>query len=124
MNEVLSDRKNKGNVTYRIVVSEDATRLFIELEKLMKVRSKEADKKTTKKIVFQKSFYYEEFSNVKDEIDDPILLKFYTDTIVKKNWKSKIERNLRKEKCSYSDILKLLLISTCYTSNRYWGCSL
>lgn len=44
MNEVLSDRKNKGNVTYRIVVSEDATRLFIELEKLMKVRSKEADK--------------------------------------------------------------------------------
>ncbi|MEW7952301.1 hypothetical protein AB0908_26475 (plasmid) [Enterobacter hormaechei subsp. xiangfangensis] len=45
MNEVLSDRKNKGNVTYRIVVSEDATRLFIELEKLMKVRSKEADKK-------------------------------------------------------------------------------
>ncbi len=47
MNEVLSDRKNKGNVTYRIVVSEDATRLFIELEKLMKVRSKEADKKTT-----------------------------------------------------------------------------
>ncbi|HBT2273348.1 TPA: hypothetical protein MA460_005613, partial [Klebsiella pneumoniae subsp. pneumoniae] len=55
MNEVLSDRKNKGNVTYRIVVSEDATRLFIELEKLMKVRSKEADKKTTKKVVFQKS---------------------------------------------------------------------
>ncbi|EHL7927885.1 hypothetical protein KEP29_004673, partial [Escherichia coli] len=56
MNEVLSDRKNKGNVTYRIVVSEDATRLFIELEKLMKVRSKEADKKTTKKVVFHKSF--------------------------------------------------------------------
>ena len=70
MNEVLSDRKNKGNVTYRIVVSEDATRLFIELE-------------TTKKVVFHKSFYYEEFCNVKDEIDDPILLQFYTDTIVK-----------------------------------------
>ncbi|WP_330202102.1 hypothetical protein [Escherichia coli] len=83
MNEVLSDRKNKGNVTYRIVVSEDATCLFIELEKLMKVRSKEADKKTTKKVVFHKSFYYEEFCNVKDEIDDPILLQFYTDTIVK-----------------------------------------
>ncbi|MDV5604037.1 hypothetical protein QM076_26850 [Klebsiella pneumoniae] len=64
MNEVLSDRKNKGNVTYRIVVSEDATRLFIELEKLMKVRSKEADKKQLKDC-FQKSFYYEEFSNVK-----------------------------------------------------------
>ncbi|RRE93876.1 hypothetical protein EAO17_32175 [Klebsiella pneumoniae] len=63
-------------------MSEDATRLFIELEKLMKVRSKEADKKT-KKDCFPKSFYYEEFSNVKDEIDDPILLKFYTDTIVK-----------------------------------------
>ncbi|EAY2121104.1 hypothetical protein [Salmonella enterica] len=64
-------------------MSEDATRLFIELEKLMKVRSKEADKKTTKKVVFKKSFYYEEFSNVKDEIDDPILLQFYSDTIVK-----------------------------------------
>lgn len=83
MNEVLSDRKNKGNVTYRIFVYEDATRLFIELEKLMKVRSKEADKKATKKVVFQKSFYYEEFCNVKDEIDDPILLKFYSDTIMK-----------------------------------------
>ncbi|WP_225379606.1 hypothetical protein, partial [Escherichia coli] len=66
-----------------MVVSEDATRLFIELKKLMKVRSKEADKKTTKKVVFHKSFYYEEFCNVKDEIDDPILLQFYTDTIVK-----------------------------------------
>lgn len=83
MNEVLSDRKNKGNVTYRIVVSEDATRLFIELEKLMKVRSKEADKKTTKKVVFKKYFYHEEFSDVKDEIEDPILLEFYTDTILK-----------------------------------------
>lgn len=83
MNEILSDRKNKGNVTYRIVVSEDATRFFIEIEKLMKVRSKEVDKKTTKKVVFQKSFYYEEFDSVKDEIDDPILLQFYTDTILK-----------------------------------------
>lgn len=83
MNEILSDRKNKGNVTYRIVVSEDATRFFIEIEKLMKVRSKEVDKKTTKKVVFLKSFYYEEFDSVKDEIDDPILLQFYTDTILK-----------------------------------------
>ncbi|EBD4965467.1 hypothetical protein CRI37_23075 [Salmonella enterica] len=64
-------------------MSEDATRFFIELEKMMKVRSKEADKKTTKKVVFQKSFYHEEFDNVKDEIDDPILLKFYSDTIMK-----------------------------------------
>jgi len=83
MNEVLSDRKNKGNVTYRIVVSEDATRLFIELEKLIKVSSKEADKKTTKKVVFKKYFYHEEFSKVKGEIEDPILLQFYTDTILK-----------------------------------------
>ncbi|ECC2039160.1 hypothetical protein FOD67_24105 [Salmonella enterica] len=64
-------------------MSEDATRFFIELEKLMKVRSKEADKKTTKKVVFKKSFYHEEFDSVKDEIDDPILLQFYTDTILK-----------------------------------------
>ncbi|ENT4135170.1 hypothetical protein ACHNHQ_004646 [Salmonella enterica] len=83
MNEVLSDRKNKGNVTYRIVVSEDETRLFIELEKLMKVRSKEADKKTTKKVVYYKSFYQEDFNHIKSEIEDPILLQFYTDTIVK-----------------------------------------
>ncbi|MCX9932560.1 hypothetical protein LAD67_17740 [Escherichia coli] len=60
--EVLSDRKNKGNVTYRIVVSEECKHVcLLNFEKLMKVRSKEADKKTTKKIVFQKSFYYEEF---------------------------------------------------------------
>ncbi len=38
-------------------MSED-TRLFIELEKLMKVRSKEADKKQLKRL-FSKSFYYE-----------------------------------------------------------------
>lgn len=56
MNEVLSDRKNKGNVTYRIVVSEDATRLFIELEKLMKVRSKEADKKQLKRLFSKNHF--------------------------------------------------------------------
>ena len=43
-------------------------------------------------------------------------------------WNTPIKRNAFEvpvqEKCSYSDILKLLLISTCYTSNRYWGCSL
>ncbi|HIB9793466.1 TPA: hypothetical protein ACWZIC_004510 [Escherichia coli] len=83
MNEVLSDRKNKGNVTYRIVVSEDETRFLIELEKLMKVRSKDADKKTTKKVVYQKAFFHEDFENIKDEIEDPILLQFYTDTMLK-----------------------------------------
>ncbi|HBA8604294.1 TPA: hypothetical protein J1145_004119 [Escherichia coli] len=64
-------------------MSEDATRFFIELEKLMKVRSKEADKKTTKKMVYQRSFYQEDFYSIKDEIKDPILLQFYTDTILK-----------------------------------------
>jgi hypothetical protein len=83
MNEVLNDRKNKGNVTYRIVVSKDATRFFIELEKLMKVRSKEADKKTTKKVIYQKSFYHEDFENIRKEIEDPILLQFYTETMLK-----------------------------------------
>lgn len=52
MNEVLSDRKNKGNVIYRIVVFEDVICLFIEFEKLMKVCFKEVDKKIIKKIVF------------------------------------------------------------------------
>lgn len=83
MDEILSDRKNKGNVTYRIVVSKDSGCIFIELEKLMKVRSKETDKKTTKKVVFQKSFNLEEFGNVKNEIEDPVLLQFCTDTILK-----------------------------------------
>ncbi|EEF8798586.1 hypothetical protein GWQ89_21130 [Salmonella enterica] len=64
-------------------MSKDATRFFIELEKLMKVRSKEADKKTTKKMVYQKSFYHEDFENLKNEIEDPILLQFYTDTMLK-----------------------------------------
>lgn len=73
MNEVLSDRKNKGNVTYRIVVSEDATRLFIELEKLMKVRSKEADKKTTKKIVFQNHFITKNSRTLKMKL----MIQFY-----------------------------------------------
>ncbi|MEL8737198.1 hypothetical protein J4Z05_23790, partial [Escherichia coli] len=63
-------------------MSEDATRLFIELEKLMKVRSKEADKKTTKKIVFQKSFYYEEFTTIKDDITHPILFLFSPPTLL------------------------------------------
>ncbi|MGT3331198.1 hypothetical protein ACVSUG_21625 [Yersinia enterocolitica] len=85
MNEVLSDRKNKGNVTYRIVVSKDETRLFIELEKLMKVRSKQADKKTTKKVVYHKCFYQEDFNEIEIEIEieDPIFLQFYTDTMLK-----------------------------------------
>ncbi len=73
MNEVLSDRKNKGNVTYRIVVSEDATRLFIELEKLMKVRSKEADKKTTKKIVSKNHFITKNSRTLKMKL----MIQFY-----------------------------------------------
>ncbi|MEM6015448.1 hypothetical protein J4V67_22035 [Escherichia coli] len=64
-------------------MAEDARQLVSELEKTRNVRSKEADKKTMKKIGLQKATYYEELSNVKDEIDVPILLKFYTDTIVK-----------------------------------------
>ncbi|HAT1567637.1 TPA: hypothetical protein ACP2MY_003767 [Escherichia coli] len=84
MDEILSDRKNKGNVTYRIVVSEDSgRRIFIELEKLMKVRAKESEKKTTKKIVYQQSFFKDEFDRVKNEIEDPILLQFCVDTLLK-----------------------------------------
>lgn len=83
MDEILSDRKNKGNVTYRIVVSEDSGRIFIELEKLMKVRAKESEKKTTKKIVYQQSFFKDEFDRVKNEIEDPILLQFCVNTLLK-----------------------------------------
>lgn len=77
MNEILSDRKNKGNVTYRIVVSEDATRLFIELEKLMKVRSKEADKKTTKKVVFKNHFIMKNSLTLKMKL----MIQFYCNSI-------------------------------------------
>lgn len=83
MKEILIDRKNKGNVTYRIVVYKDMDRIFIELEKLMKVRSKDADKKTTKKVVYQRSFYKDNFEKIKYEIEDPILLQFCIDTILK-----------------------------------------
>lgn len=77
MNEVLSDRKNKGNVTYRIVVSEDATRLFIELEKLMKVRSKEADKKQLKRLFSINHFIMKNSVTLKMKL----MIQFYCNSI-------------------------------------------
>ncbi|MDN8602275.1 hypothetical protein Q0A17_23135 [Citrobacter sp. S2-9] len=81
MNEILTDRKNKGNVTYRIVVSESAGDFFLRVEKLMKVRSKESDKKTTKKLVYQKSFNILDFEASLFEINDEVLVQFCVDTI-------------------------------------------
>ena len=83
MKEILIERKNKGNVTYRIIVYKDSERIFIELEKLMKIRSKDTDKKTTKKVIYQSSFYEDNLEKVKHEIEDPILLQFCIDTILK-----------------------------------------
>ncbi|ECD9357207.1 hypothetical protein FNI80_22840 [Salmonella enterica subsp. salamae] len=83
MNEILTDRKNKGNVTYKIVVSDSAGDLFLSVEKLMKVRSKENDKKTTKKLVYQKSFNILDFDTNLLDIDDETLIQFCIDTINK-----------------------------------------
>ncbi|EBS4246595.1 hypothetical protein AU755_20155 [Salmonella enterica subsp. enterica serovar Chester] len=83
MNEILTDRKNKGNVTYRIVVSDSAGDLFVRVEKLMKVRSQERDKKTTKKLVYQKSFNMLDFNTNLLDIDDDTLIQFCIDTIKK-----------------------------------------
>ncbi|EDS5038104.1 hypothetical protein DFU00_004922 [Salmonella enterica subsp. enterica serovar Wandsworth] len=83
MNEILTDRKNKGNVTYRIVVSDNSGNLFLTVQKLMKVRSKENDKKTTKKIVYQKSFNILDFNTNLLDIDDDTLIQFCVDTINK-----------------------------------------
>ncbi|EAP2432309.1 hypothetical protein DPO09_22570 [Salmonella enterica] len=83
MNEILTDRKNKGNVTYRIVVSDSAGDLFVRVEKLMKVRSQERDKKTTKKLVYQKSFNILDFNTNLLDIDDDTLIQFCIDTIKK-----------------------------------------
>lgn len=82
MKEILIERKNKGNVTYRIVVYKDSERIFIELEKLMKIRSKDTNKKT-KKVIYQCSFYKDNLEKIKHEIEDPILLQFCIDTILK-----------------------------------------
>ncbi len=49
----------------------------------MKVRAKESEKKTTKKIFIQQSFFKDEFDRVKNEIEDPILLQFCVDTLLK-----------------------------------------
>ncbi|ECI5144333.1 hypothetical protein DT214_22940 [Salmonella enterica subsp. salamae] len=83
MNEILTDRKNKGNVTYRIVVSDSSGDLFVRVEKLMKVRSQERDKKTTKKLVYQKSFNILDFNTNLLDIDDDTLIQFCIDTIKK-----------------------------------------
>ncbi|WP_194716105.1 hypothetical protein [Erwinia persicina] len=83
MKEILIERKNKGNVTYRIVIYNDSEHIFIELEKLMKIRSKDPDKKTTKKVVYHRSFYKDNLEKVRDEIEDPVLLQFLNDTLLK-----------------------------------------
>lgn len=41
MKEIFVDRKNKGNVTYRVTLSDDAGRVYLFVQKLMKKGSKE-----------------------------------------------------------------------------------
>ncbi len=83
MEEILTDRKNKGNVTYRIILSDDSGRKFLFVQKLMKKRSNEPGKKTTKQIVSEISFYADEITLFRDKMDDDIMFQFCNEFIEK-----------------------------------------
>lgn len=83
MKEILSDRKNKGNVTYRITLSEDSGRVLCFVQKLMKVRSKEPDKKTTKQVVREHSFDAENINDFRSICDDEIMYDFCLESLKK-----------------------------------------
>jgi hypothetical protein len=45
MREILSCRKNRGNVTFRITLSENFDGVLVHIEKFMKVRSGEPERR-------------------------------------------------------------------------------
>lgn len=83
MREILSDRKNKGNVTYRITLSDDSGRVSLFVQKLMKKRSQEQDKKVTKKIVSEYCFFAEEIHEFRTICDDEIMYAFCLESLKK-----------------------------------------
>lgn len=83
MREILSDRINKGNVTYRITLSDDAGRVSCLVQKLMKKRSKEPDKKVTKQIVREHCFKADEINDFKLICDDEIMYEFCVESLKK-----------------------------------------
>lgn len=83
MKEIFADRKNKGNVTYRVTLSDDAGRVYLFIQKLMKKGSKEPGKKVTKEIVKEFSFYADEVTLFKDKMNDELMYLFCIEAIGK-----------------------------------------
>lgn len=83
MKEIFVDRKNKGNVTYRITLSDDKGRVYLFIQKLMKKRAKEPGKNATKQIVSEFNFYTDEVALFKDKMNDEIMYLFCIETIGK-----------------------------------------
>ncbi|HBW0966200.1 TPA: hypothetical protein MEE01_005669 [Klebsiella pneumoniae] len=83
MKEILSVRRNRGNVTFRITLSEESDGVLMHIEKLMKVRSNEPDKKTTKRIVYQHTFDAEKLETMKSIIADDEMYNFCLETLEK-----------------------------------------
>ena len=81
MKEILSARKNRGNVTFRITLSEDSDRVLMFIEKLMKVRSNEPGKKTTKRVVYEHSFSLSELEAMQAVIADAEMYSFCLETL-------------------------------------------
>ncbi|WP_147200732.1 hypothetical protein [Pantoea sp. CCBC3-3-1] len=83
MKENLSVRRNRGNVTFRITLSEEPDGVFMHIEKLMKVRSNEPGKKTTKRIVYQHTFDAAKVETMKPIIADDEMYDFCLETLEK-----------------------------------------
>ncbi len=83
MKEIFSDRKNKGNVTYRITLSDDSGRVYCFVQKLIKKRSQEKDKKVTKKIVSEYRFFAEEIDDFRMICEDEIMYEFCLESLKK-----------------------------------------
>lgn len=83
MKEIFKDRKNRGNVTYRITLSDDSGRVSCFVQKLMKTRSQEQDKKVTKKIVSEHRFFVEEIDDFRMICEDEIMYEFCLESLKK-----------------------------------------
>ncbi|ELL8673093.1 MULTISPECIES: hypothetical protein [Enterobacterales] len=83
MREILSCRKNRGNVTFRITLSENFDGVLVHIEKFMKVRSGEPGKKTTKRLVYEHTFDAKKMDIMKAIIADGEMTDFCLETLEK-----------------------------------------
>ncbi|WP_459496832.1 hypothetical protein [Erwinia amylovora] len=83
MEEILSVRRNRGNVTFRITLYEEPDGVFIHIEKLTKVSSNEPGKKNTKRIVYQHTFDAGKVETMKPIISDDEMYNFCLETLEK-----------------------------------------